>query len=195
MNSTDYLFFPPSPFKEIFSSSPIQNCYVPQTFKLLCILVSRGESFSHIRRSCHCIYKDKIGTKPQKPKSIKASDKRKISLLNSDFKISTGLEAKKFQKISTHTFSPNQLVAGEDRRMYHGVNLARDAIYAAGKAKSGCGILDTDYMAAFDFLVMLWVFKVLLKKGLSELVISRLKISTLIILPLSLSTMSRVKVF
>ena len=143
-----------------------------------------GEPLTEVMQAIHVGNKPTVsqrtslmvfGTKPKKPKSIKASDKRKISLLNSDFKISTGLEAKNFQKISTHTLSPNQLVAGEDRRMYHGVNLARDAIYAAGKAKSGCGILDTDYMAAFDFLVMQWVFKVLLKKGLSELVISRLK--------------------
>ena len=54
------------------------------------------------------------------------------------------------------------------------MNLARDAIFAAGKSKLGCGILDTDYMAAFDFLVMHWVFMVLLKKGLSDQVIARL---------------------
>ena len=37
------------------------------------------------------------------------------------------------------------------------------------------GILDNDYKAAFDFMVLLWVFKVLRAKGLSEQVISRLK--------------------
>ena len=58
--------------------------------------------------------------------------------------------------------------------MHHGVNLARDAIFAAGKSKLGCGILDTDYMAAFDYLVMHWVFLVLQKKGLSEQVTARL---------------------
>ena len=55
------------------------------------------------------------------------------------------------------------------------MNLARDAIYAAGKSKTGCGILDTDYMAAFDFMVMHWVFMVLSKKGLCEQVINRLR--------------------
>ena len=41
--------------------------------------------------------------------------------------------------------------------------------------KSGCGIADTDYQAAFDFLVMDWVFLVLQKKGVSEAVINRLR--------------------
>ena len=116
-----------------------------------------------------------FGSKPKKTKSLKPSDKRKISLLNSDFKIATGLEAKRFKKVTSHTLSPNQLVAGGNRRIYHGINLARDAIHAAGKSKLGCGLLDTDYMAAFDYLVMHWVFMVLSKKGLSNKVISRLK--------------------
>ena len=41
--------------------------------------------------------------------------------------------------------------------------------------KTGCGIADTDYQAAFDFLVMDWVFQVLRKKGLAEAVINRIQ--------------------
>ena len=37
------------------------------------------------------------------------------------------------------------------------------------------GMLDNDYKAAFDFMVMLWVFKVLLAKGVDPAVISRLR--------------------
>ena len=37
------------------------------------------------------------------------------------------------------------------------------------------GLLDNNYKAAFDFMVMLWVFKVLLAKGLDPAVIDRLK--------------------
>ena len=67
-------------------------------------------------------------------------------------------------------------MAGDDRQIHHGINLARDAIQAVSKlTKSGCGIADTDYKAAFDFLVMDWVFMVLSKKGLSEVVIERIK--------------------
>ena len=66
-------------------------------------------------------------------------------------------------------------MAGSDRRIHHGIARARDAIFAASKKKEGCGILDTDYIAAFDWMVMHWVFMVLAKKGLSQQVINRLK--------------------
>ena len=116
-----------------------------------------------------------FGTKPKKAKSLKPSDKRKISLLNADFKLVTGIDARRFRKVATHTLSPCQLAAGEDRRIHHGINKARDAVLAAGRGKEGVGLLDNDYKAAFDFIVMLWVFKVLLAKGVEPAVISRLK--------------------
>ena len=53
----------------------------------------------------------------------------------------------------THTVSPLQLVAGDDRRIHHGIAKARDAIQAVTKSKAGCAILDLDYMAAFDYQV------------------------------------------
>ena len=113
-----------------------------------------------------------FGSKPKKVNSIKPSDKRRISLLNSDFKTISGIESSRFKKTATRTLSPLQLVAGDDRRIHHGINLARNAIQAASKlTKSGCGIADTDYQAAFDYLVMSWVFMVLKKKGLSQAVI------------------------
>ena len=59
-----------------------------------------------------------FGSKPKKMKSMKPGDKRQICLLNSDYKISTGLEAKRFGKTATHSFSPVQLVAGSDRRIH-----------------------------------------------------------------------------
>ena len=91
-----------------------------------------------------------FGTKPKKASSLKPSDKRRISLINSDFKTMTGLEARRLKKLATHILSPHQLVAGSNRRIHHGIARARDAIFAAGKRKEGCGILDTDYIAAFD---------------------------------------------
>jgi hypothetical protein len=63
-------------------------------------------------------------------------------------------------------------VSGEDWRIHHCINLARDA--ERKMTRTGCGMADTDYQAAFDFLVMSWVFLVLEKKGLSQLVIKRL---------------------
>ena len=88
----------------------------------------------------------------------------------------SGLGLRRLKSLATKTLSPYQLVAGDDRRIHHGINLARDAIQAASKSpKIGCGIADTDFQAAFDFLVMSWVFLVLERKGLSQAVISRLK--------------------
>ena len=117
-----------------------------------------------------------FGSKPKKPHSILPGDKRKISLLNSDFKTATGLEADMLKDTATHTLSPLQLVAGSDRRIHHGINMARNAIFAAGRpGHAGCGILDTDLVAAFDFLCMEWVFMVLDKKGLDSQVIERLR--------------------
>ena len=115
-----------------------------------------------------------FGSKPSKQQSLKPKDKRKISLLNVDFKIMTGLEAKRHRKVMTHTVSHLQLVAGADRRVHHGIALARDAIHAAGKSRAGCGILDTDLVAAFDWMVMDWVKMVLAKKGMCEEAISRI---------------------
>ena len=72
-----------------------------------------------------------FGSKPKKLKSILPRDKRKISLLNADFKVATGLEADMFKEAATHTLSHLQLVAGKNRRIHHGINKARNAIYAA----------------------------------------------------------------
>ena len=116
-----------------------------------------------------------FGSKPKKPNSILPQDKRRISLLNSDFKTATGLEAGKLKPMLTHTLSTLQLVAGEDRRIHHGINLARDAIWAAERRGQGCGILDTDLIAGFDYMTLSWCFRVLEKKGACPEFITRLK--------------------
>ena len=77
--------------------------------------------------------------------------------------------------MATHTLSPCQLAAGEDRQIHHGINKARDAITSASNSKEGSGILDNDYKAAFDFMVLHWVLRVLQAKGLDPAVINRLK--------------------
>ena len=92
-----------------------------------------------------------FGTKPKKPGSLLPKDKRRISLLHADFKIASGLEASLLKSAATHTLSHLQLVAGDDRRIHHGINSARNAIHTASRAgHPGCGILDTDLIAAFD---------------------------------------------
>ena len=116
-----------------------------------------------------------FGSKPKKLGSLKPGDKRRISLLNSDFKTATGIDAKRFGNSATHSLSPLQLVAGDDRRIHHGINLARDAVQQVSKTKSGCGLLDLDFLAGFDWLDMAWVYLVMDRKGLSENNISRIK--------------------
>ena len=134
--------------------------------------VFSGQSLQTSMRTSLMVF----GSKPKKPTSILPGDKRKISLLNSDFKTATGLEARLLKNTATHTLSPLQLVAGSDRRIHHGINMARNAIFAAGRpGHPGCGILDTDLVAAFDFLCMEWVFKVLELKGLDRQIIKRLQ--------------------
>ena len=81
-----------------------------------------------------------FGVKPKKIQSKNPKDKRRISLLNCDFKLVEGLEARRFRKIGNRALSPNQYVAGKDRKIHHGIAKARDAIQAAMRAKLGCGI-------------------------------------------------------
>ena len=111
------------------------------------------------------------GSKANKPaNSPDPKHKRRISLLNSDFKIITGIDNSRLKKVATHTLNANQLSVGDDRRIHHGICKARDAINVANNKNQGAGILDNDYMAAFDYMVLTWVFK-----GLDQQVISRLK--------------------
>lgn len=96
-----------------------------------------------------------FGSKPKKPNSLKPQD----------FKTIENLEARRLKKKTTHCLSPLQYVAGSNRRIHHGISRARNAIFAASKAKFACGIDDTDFIAAFDWLVLSWVWRVLAKKG------------------------------
>ena len=47
-----------------------------------------------------------FGAKPKKPGSILPKDKRKISLLNADVKLATGIEARRINATPGHTPSP-----------------------------------------------------------------------------------------
>ena len=79
-------------------------------------------------------------------------------------KLVTGIDAARFHQTATHTMSPLQLVAGSDRRIHHGICRARDAIKAASRRREGCGMLDADFEAGFDYLAMSWTYEVLLRK-------------------------------
>ena len=76
-----------------------------------------------------------VGDKLSKGRSINPRDKRKISLLNTDFKTFSGIESRRFRSVMSHTVSPLQLVSREDQRIGHGIALARDAIEVANREK------------------------------------------------------------
>ena len=116
-----------------------------------------------------------FANKPNKPNSKKLSDKRKISWLNSDFKILTGIENKRFIRVINHIISSKQYAQGKTKRISHAIALARDAIYASSQRNKGCAIADLDFKSAFDFLCMDWVFTVLERKGLQSEAIKRLR--------------------
>ena len=132
--------------------------------------VFQGNQPSPDQRTSLMVFDNKPG---KKAKSLKVSDRRKISLLNVEFKVMTGIEAACIKKTIDRTISPLQLVSGGSKRISHGIALARDAINAANKSKEECGILDTDLVAAFCNMVLLWCFRVLIKKGLNPQVIDR----------------------
>ena len=94
-----------------------------------------------------------FGSKPKKAASKKPGDKRRISLLNSDFKTISGLESARFKETATRTLSPFQLVAGDDRRIHHGINLARDAIQANTLHATNCSRLEN----TIDFSLFVFV--------------------------------------
>ena len=79
--------------------------------------IAQGETLSASQRTSLMVF----GTKPKKSLSNLPEDKRRISLLNSDLKLCTALEADQFKQTFTHTHSPYQLVAGSDRKIHHGM--------------------------------------------------------------------------
>ena len=85
------------------------------------------------------------------------------------------MEARRFRKLGTKCLSPVQYVAGRDRNIHHGIGKARDAIHVTSQSKQGCGIADMDFISAFDWLVLSWVWKVLIKLGVESSVVSRLQ--------------------
>ena len=134
--------------------------------------VHRGASPTLSQRTSLMVYGSKANKPPNSPDP---KHKRRILLLNSDFKIITGIDNSRFKKVATHTLNANQLSVGDERRIHYGICKVRDAINVANNRNQGAGILDNDYMAAFDYMVLTWVFKVLEAKGLDQQVISRLK--------------------
>ena len=114
--------------------------------------------------------------KPKKMDSLKVKDKRKISLLNADFKLASGIESLRHGSILDHTVSRCQYAAGKSKKITHAINYARDAIFSAGGRKEGAALVDIDFEAAFDFLCMEWV-ELVPNKRKNTILTSQLKLT------------------
>ena len=115
-----------------------------------------------------------FGTKPKKAKCLKPSSKRRISLINTDMKLIGSILASRFKVTFTHTLSPVQTVAGDDRRIHHMINMARNAINSmVGKSK-GAAICDLDLSLPSVTLSSSGFFQVLRAKSCSENTINRI---------------------
>ena len=112
--------------------------------------VHNGEAPTKSQRTSLMVF----STKPNKAQSLLARDKRRLSMLNSDFKVITGLILNRYSKVLNHTLCPQQLAVGNDRKISFGICQARDAIEACSKNKSTSGIADIDFEAAFNILFM-----------------------------------------
>ena len=93
--------------------------------------------------------------KPKKPNSIKFKDKRTLSLINCDKKLSELIITYRLKIISPRTLSANQLATGGDRKIYHGVNSARDAIQVATNNNMSGAMVDVDLVAGFNLVLSL----------------------------------------
>ena len=55
--------------------------------------------------------------------------------------------------------------AGNNSHIFYRISNARDTVMVASGSKDGMCILDNNYKATFNFMVMLWVSKVVLSLG------------------------------
>ena len=61
---------------------------------------------------------------PKKEKSKLVKDKQAQSLLNTDFKIASGLEAERHKVIMNHMVSNHQYAVGTNKRIQHAIGMA-----------------------------------------------------------------------
>lgn len=112
--------------------------------------------------------------KPGKTTSLLPRDKRKLSMLQTDWKILTGILAARLRKTEDHTLSEHQYAAGP-KRITHAICQARDAIQSVSSNQRGSGLAEMDFQAAYDKCVLSWTWKVLQKKKCSPTFLQILK--------------------
>ena len=112
--------------------------------------------------------------KPGKQDALLPKNFRRLSMLQSDWKLITGILAARLRKTEGHTMSKHQYAAGP-KRITQAICRARDTVQSVSPNQKGCGILELDYMAGYDMLSLKWTWKTLLKKKCSPIFCETLK--------------------
>ena len=103
-------------------------------------------------------------SKPKKAKSMKLRDKRKISVLCTDFKCIEKIMANRLKKVMSKFVSASQY-AIKPKKISHATSTARDLINFVSKNKVSMGFMSLDMESAFDNLSMEFVYLCLAKYG------------------------------
>ena len=106
-------------------------------------------------------------SKPKKANSFKLSDKRKISVLCTDFKCLETILANRLNAVMPHFISDSQY-ASKPRKIHQGIAAACDLISFAERTNMSMAILSLDMKSGFDFLQMDFVYFCLKKYGRSD---------------------------
>merc|ERR1712155_469038 len=136
--------------------------------EVLRAIVSSGK-LPESQKNSFLVFSPKIN----KESSTRIKDKRKLSLLQTDFKILTGVLTGRLRKTEQHTISRYQFATG-GKRISEAVCLTRDAIESV-KPTQKAVLYETDYVSAYDLMSIEWILKVLLKKGCSKSYVQTLR--------------------
>ena len=113
-------------------------------------------------------------TKPKKANSIKLSDKRRISVLCTDFKCLETIFANRLNKVMPLFISTSQY-ASKPKKIHQGISAARDLVSFAKKKKVDMAVLQLDMKSGFDLLQMEFVYFCFKKYGFSDKTINIFK--------------------
>ena len=105
-------------------------------------------------------------SKPKLADSIKLSDKRKISVLCTDFKCLETVLANRLNSAMPHFISSSQY-ASKPRKIHQGISAARDLVSFAEQENLNMALLALDMKSGFDFLQMEFVYFCMQKYGFS----------------------------
>ena len=118
------------------------------------VIVKEGKLPESMRNS-FLVYSPKLG----KENSTRIKDKQKLSLLQTDFKILSGILAGRLKKTENHTISRHQFSAGS-KKVSEAVCLTRNAIECV-KPSERAAVIETDFVSAFNLMTVNWVLMVL----------------------------------